>query len=409
MKQLLIVLTTVFLFSFVYASGGEGRLRANTTPVNGAHQAIVGDALAVRTPVSRIVYQRNQNNHARVPVAGTYSGRVKAVQARLVPRVAGQGVPTKWTTISRSPDKGGFSGYIDGEGGWYNLEIRFRTGLLGRWQLAGGVERVGIGEVFVVVGHSVAHGGEINLEGATDDRVSTVKLDSKQKRFDSLYLSTGDPQYLPDPQFSHAGSGVAHAPFGHGSYFWSKFGELVVQKENVPVLIFNAAFGGTSLEHWAKSAHGVRFEHGFVRSAIRMPYINLRNALTKYISLTGIRALLADQGQNDAGEKNAEKIVENYRIFVDQARQDLHYPELAVVVNRQSPGADYPAVRIAQERMIREPNYFAGPDYDLLEKEDRYDGIHLSESGLRKVAPMWAEALTPAFFSESRPWQPHTR
>lgn len=323
-----------------------------------------------------------------------------------MPRVTGQGVATKWTAISLLPGRKGFSGYLKGEGGWYRLEIRYKTGRLSRWRPGGGVDRVGIGEVFVVVGHSVAQGGDINLEGASDDRVNTIRLNSKEKRFDSLYLSTGDPQYLPEPKFSHAGNGIAHAPFGHGPYFWSKFGERLVQKENVPVLIFNAAFGGTSLEHWAKSARGLQFEHGFVRSAIRMPYINLRNALTKYVTITGIRALLSDQGQNDAGEKNAATIEANYRVFVEQARHDLGYPELAVVINRQSPGVNYPAVRTAQERMLKEPNYFTGPDYDRLSVEDRYDGIHLSESGMRKAAVMWAEALTPAFFRNSRPWQP---
>lgn len=406
MKYLLIALVAVFPLAFLSAADNTTNSSPDI-PLGGAlGPSPADDAITLSKPVSRIVYQRDRHNRARVPVAGTCPTKARVVQARLVPRVAGQGIPTKWATISLSPDKGSFSGYIEGEGGWYRLDIRYKTGWFSRWQQGSGVDRVGIGEVFVVVGHSVAQGGDINLEGAADDRVSTVRLYSKQKRFDSLYLSTGDPQYLPEPQFSHAGDSVAHAPFGHGSYFWSKFGELLVKKENVPVLIFNAGFGGTSLEHWAKSAHGIQFEHGFVRSAIRMPYINLRNALTKYITITGIRALLADQGQNDAGEKDAAKIEEHYRIFVEQARQDLQYPELAVVVNRQSPGAAYPAVRIAQERMIPKPNYFVGPDYDFLVTEDRYDGIHLSESGMRKAAVMWAEALTPEFFRESRPWQP---
>lgn len=360
------------------------------------------DSIVVTMPVSRIVYQR-QHNQALIPVSGNCPANARAVQARLVPRVIGQGKSTKWITIDKDPVEGHFAGTINGKGGWYNLELRaFAADTV----IASGlVERVGIGEVFIVVGHSVAQGGGINLEGATDDRVSTIALDEKLKVFDSLYLRTGDSKYLPDPVFVQATTSITPAPFGHGSYFWSKFGDLLAKKENVPVLIYNAGFGGTSLEHWAKSSQNIQFEHGFVKSGIRMPYINLYNTLKKYIPLTGVRALLADQGQNDGGEKDPEKIFTNYQTFVQQARKDLNDPSLAVVVNRQAP-VNSLQVRTAQEKMIKEPFCFAGPDYDTFLKEDRYDGIHLSAAGAAKAAVRWADALDRQFFRKAIPWQP---
>lgn len=357
--------------------------------------------LELISPRTRIVFQRNSQNRGAVRVAGRAKKEVERVEARLVARVTGQGTTTGWTALPMEASGNTFSGRIEGPGGWYDLEVR-------SWQ-AGEitdvvrVERVGIGEVFLIVGHSVAQGGAINIDGAYDDRVNTVRLDEKEERFDQMYLTTGDPAYLPEPVFVHAGTGVAHAPFGHSNYFWSKFGEYVAQKENVPVLLFNAAFGGTSLEHWAKSSQGVQFEHGFVRSAIRMPYINVLNAFRKYIHLTGVRALLADQGANDAGQKDPDVIFQYYRTFLDQARKDLGYSRLALVVNRQS---QTPAVRQAQERMIREKDCFPGPDYDLLSPADRYDGLHLSEAGLFHAARLWANALDPAFYRRSQPWIP---
>ncbi len=182
---------------------------------------------------------------------------------------------------------------------------------------------------------------------------------------------------------------------------------MLQKKNNIPVLIYNAAFGGTSLEHWSKSSQNIQFEHGFVRSKIRMPYINLFNTLKKYIPVTGIRALLADQGQNDNGRKSEDSVLTDYKIFMQQARADLGYDQLTVVVNRQTP-SNALWIRNVQERMLKEPHTFKGPDYDKdLLKEDKYDGIRLSKSGLEKAAILWSDALTPNSFLQLNHGSPH--
>ncbi len=244
------------------------------------------------------------------------------------------------------------------------------------------VPRVGVGEVFIVVGHSVAQGGDLNLPGSNDDRVNTVALDQNQAGQIQEYERTGSPQFLPQLTGSPFVSDVKLAPFGHGTYFWARFGELMARKEDVPILIFNAAFGGTSLIPWAKSAQGEAFEHSFVKSALRMPYINLFNTLRYYVNITGVRAILADQGQNDADEVDPNVVAMNYRAWVAQARRDLGYARLAVVVTRQTPYPKRTNIRKAQEQVIREvADCFAGPDYDRLPIHGRYDRIHLSPSG----------------------------
>ena len=362
------------------------------------------DSLKIVSPVTRIVYQRDLNNSAVVLIKGICPANSTSIEARLVARSKGQGSSTKWTTIDNKTNGGDFSGTITAQAGWYDLEVcaKNKNKKLAQTKL----ERVGIGEVFVIVGHSVAQGGEINLEGAADDRVNTIAVNEKFDEFENFYLKTGDMKYLPDPVFVHASTNIAPAPFGHNTYFWSKFADNVAKKNNIPVLIYNAAFGGTSLEHWSKSSQNIQFEHGFVRSKIRMPYINLYNTLKKYIPLTGIRALLADQGQNDSGRKNEDSVLIDYKIFMQQARTDLGYNQLTVVVNRQTP-SNALWIRNVQERMLKEPNTFKGPDYDKdLEKEDKYDGIHLSKSGLEKASVLWADALTPEFFSIVKPWLP---
>lgn len=366
-----------------------------------------GPGVRLKVPcTSRIVYQRGQDNRARIPIEGSCSTAATAVQARLRARVEGQGISTDWVVVDATPSNGSFRGTIEGTGGWYDLEVR----VVGDHQTPGSIvlERVGIGEVFIAVGHSVAAGQDINLDGASDDRVSTVPIQEKGNLYQQ-YILTGDIMQLPLPGFVHFDSNVQPAPFGHGTYFWARFSELVAKRENVPVLFYNAAFGGTSLEHWAKSAQGIRFEHSFVRSGIRMPYINLHNALTYYIPLTGLRAILADQGQNDWPENDANKVYDYYCTFVQQARSDLGDPSLAVVVNRQTPFLRCTQIRQAQERMIAVPNCFPGPDYDLLAREDRPDEIHLGASGAAKAAEMWATAVSGEFLRKAIPWTPFAK
>jgi hypothetical protein len=138
-----------------------------------------------------------------------------------------------------------------------------------------------------------------------------------------------------------------------------------------------------------------------------MPYVRLEHALAKYCAVTGLRAILADQGQNDWPEKDEAKVFANYKAWIDQARKGRGLNRLAVVINRQSPPGGSGHIRRVQERMIAEhPDCFPGPDYDTLAKEDTTDRIHLSESGAKKAARLWADALDATFFRATVPWQP---
>ena len=357
--------------------------------------------LSITSPANRLVYQRNQAGNAEISVAGSCAWPGAAVEARIVDAVTAKA--GKWTALGLVQPDFSYRAKLTVPAGWYTLEVRARGNAN---SAIATVERVGVGEVFVVVGHSVAHGGAINLPGAEDDRVSTIALPAGDMESQRRYKFMGDVRLLPDAVGRHFDYDVQPAPAGHGTYFWAAFAEHVVKNQNVPVLLLNAAFGGTSLEHWAKSARGQQFEHPFVTSSIRMPYVRLEHALTKYCAVTGLRAILADQGQNDWPEKDEDKIVANYKTWIEQARKDAGFPELAVVVNRQSPPDGFGQIRRVQERIIKEhPHCFPGADYDTLGKEDTVDKVHLSESGARKAARLWADALNAAFFEAAMPMQ----
>jgi len=376
---------------------------AAPAPHSAAPDAESDQALILTAPVHRLVYQRGIDGTGMLPVRGNGAWPGAEVEARLTDVKSGK-IIQPWKQIGTVRADGSFDGWLRAKAGWYRLDVRAKTK---HGQAIATVERVGIGEVFIVVGHSVAHGGRTNLAGATDDRVNTIAWPTNSDAARKDYERTAGLQFLPPLIGTQFINDIVPGPFGHGTYFWAQFAERVAQSQDVPVLLLNAAFGGTSLEHWAKSARGDRFEHSFVKSPIRMPYINLHHALRQCAAITGVRAILADQGQNDWPEPDADKVFKNYLAFVKQARTDLGFPELAVVVNRATPPGNKPAIRRAQERMIDEvPHCFAGPDYDTLAKADRYDGVHLSESGMARAAQLWAECLTPTFFQQAVPFQP---
>lgn len=368
-----------------------------------APDAAAGPDLVLTSPAHRLIYQRGFDGTGLIPIAGSSLSPGVALEARLETVNAAATAPT-WQPLGTADATGRFRRTLRAPAGWYRLEVRVQ----GRPSARATVERVGVGEVFIVVGHSVAHGGDTNLAGATDDRVNTIAWPADAIARRREYERTADPALLPPLAGTQFADEVVPAPFGHGTYFWADFAERIAQREDVPVLLLNAAFGGTSLEHWARSARGEAFDHSFVRATLRMPYINLHHALRRYAAHTGVRALLADQGQNDWPEPDAGKVFANYLAFVNQARSDLGCDELAVVVNRQTPPGGRTQIRAAQERMLRDVPYtFPGPDYDTLAPADRYDGIHLSYHGLSRAAQLWAEALSPDFFKQAHPCLPH--
>ena len=368
-------------------------------PTEGAK---AGMKLSVVSPADRLVFQRDLSGKASVPVAGTCAWAGAKVEARTIDIATSRS--GDWIPVATVGADLVYRGNLTVAAGWYSLEVRARSEGLSAVAV---VDRVGVGEVFVVVGHSVAHGGAIDLPGAQDDRVSTIALPSGDMGSRWKYKATGDPRYLPDVVGSHFSTGIQPAPAGNGTYFWAAFAEQIAKTRQVPVLVLNAAFGGSSLEHWARSARGEPFAHPFIDSSLGMPYLRLEHALTRYCAVTGLRAILSDQGQNDWPEKDEPKLFANYRAWIDRARKDTGFPDLAVVVNRRSPPGDAAQIRRVQERVIREvPRCVAGPDYDTLGVGDTVDKIHLSEAGARKAARLWADALDAEFFKAVVPMPP---
>lgn len=366
--------------------------------------------MQITTPINRQIVQRSIYNSANVSIAGTYENAPAKIRCRFVPIREGQGTATGWQDVSFSG--GTFNAMVLVRGGWYSIEVEALTSY-GVAEAKTQVGRFGVGEVFVVVGHSIAQGSLFTIDGTADDRVNTIPLVVPVEQ--TKHVRTGLLADMPPIVFGQFGTGVSPAPFGPNCYFWSKFGEYIAVKQNVPVMIFQTAFGGTSLEHWSRSSQGDPFPLFSVNPNIRMPYINLKNTLLAYVAVTGLRSLLIDHGQNDQIETDEDKIFQYYQTFVNQARADVGHLSMAAVINRQTPyltidagykGGTPPLHRIrrVQERMAASPYCFAGPDMDTgIALNERSDYSHFNELGMAKAAVLWSNALTPAFFRYSEP------
>ncbi|GAB4024354.1 sialate O-acetylesterase [Spirosoma koreense] len=364
-------------------------------------------------PVSRQIVQRDNRNQATVQVAGSFGQPLDAVEARVIARANGQGVNTDWVTIQANPTNGQFNGTMVVKGGWYTVQVRGRSG--GNVVATDEVDRFGVGEVFAIIGHSNAQGsgcyvngqdGCPTLPGASDDRVNVIAEDQNSSSFQQYLTNsdsqnTADSKYLPGLTFSQLTLTSGMAPFAKMPWLWGPMGDALVARINVPVLLYNAGFGGTNMQQTYWAAYNIPFQHSFVRYDLRQPYANLRNLMNLYVPTTGIRAVLVQHGENDR-ENPTDSTLKYYRKVIDKTRLEFNKPNLAFIISISSfylyPNQN---VRSAQFQTINPAyNAFQGPDLDNISSTaDRPDGAHYSQSGQTKAGQMWANSIVDSYLT----------
>lgn len=257
-------------------------------------------------------------------------------------------------------------------GGWYRLECRCRVD--DNVLAIGGIEPIGVGEVFIVAGQSYA-------TNCNDERLTVADVQQRVVAFDS---ATQTWAVANDPQPVFDGS--------DGGSIWPPLGDALAKEFGVPVGFANVAIGGSSSAQWLPEG----------------------NMLPRLISagktLGNFRAVLWQQGESDVIAKNTtEGYVANIRTIRDTAAKawgdsppwllakSTHHP--TVYNDPEGEGR----IRAGIDELSKHPAFLAGPDTDTLTGDNRGDinsRRHFTGIGQRRAAEMWLasirqELLTP--------------
>lgn len=351
--------------------------------------------ISISFPTERAVFQRNQNNKGFIQISGSYQPILTRVEARVIPINGGQETP--WTTISTNPTGGNFIGKLEVTGGWYRLEVR---GLFNeRVEGITTINRVGVGEVFLISGQSNARGviGKTAHPINQDDRVSCI-----------TNFFANDTDTPPFPTFAQLkDENTFYAPEGYGSWYWGELGAKLATRLNVPILFINTAWEGLAIDAWRESLLGGTAPNPFsgLRAKPGYPYNSTRYALNYYHHLLGIRAILWSQGESDTFiNKSAQEYANDLKLVISETRKSSA-KNIAWVVSRTSKVGNRTSPDVIQGQNITistTQNVFPGPNLDQI--EDRYDGTHFNTVGLNKAADEWSIFLNDAFFNSSIPF-----
>lgn len=390
--------------------------------------------LTVTFPSDRVVFQRNNLNNATVYIGGYFTDCMDQVEARFVPIKSnpdkpelGQPVPSDggWVIIQNTATCANFSGSMNVSGGWYRLEVRgIRAG---KEPVVGLVQHVGVGEVFLVAGQSNATGGDTNPTGpgAVEDAVSSVDFRNMNNDAYSNFQ-------LPCPEYVHLDQYTKTAPFGNYAWCWGSFGDKLVEKLNVPVMIFNAGWSATGIENWKQSipVNGITTAWFGADYPAGLPFGHLRIALNNYIAQLGIRAVLWHQGETDnLVGTSEEKYKDDLRSIIQESRDLSGKPNLPWIVARasrytyQASNETAPSSHTADQIIAgqndvigigthgNDPNYklekvFEGPETDSYwDSRYRSDQVHFVGDGLLFLAQLWVDRVTDDFRNNSEPYQ----
>lgn len=348
--------------------------------------SLVQGQISIGYPFQNQIFQRNNQNVAQIPVVGTFGTIGDQIQVSAIPVQEGQGQAIPWRNLDSGIKNGIYSGNIQVSGGFYNLRTRIvRNGTV----LSESTPvTFGVGEVFVFAGQSNAEGNiayrgaEI---GAKDPRVMAINYTDVQMIEDNLPY-----EFTPLTDFHAIG------PYNPVPWIWAKMADKIVAEENVPVLLFGGALGGSPSSFWSRSANGedLRSLSPILVRFAGSPYQIVKRIFTNYITHTGARALLWQQGESDANTPS-QQYYENVKTVMDRLHVDFGQ-NISWIVARSSrtPNVHFNVIE-AQNRLISDlPSVFEGPNTDnFFGVGNRVDGIHFWLDGITRVGEAWANTM----------------
>ena len=270
------------------------------------------------------IFQR-QNQRADIIVSGTYTGRIEAIEARVVESsTLEERVP--WTVIDTSPQNGIFVGVLAGvpQGGWYHLQVRCRNDHAVE---ANGQNKWGVGMLIACLGQS-------NMKEWFYTGVE-LKADSLLRKFSENGWSK---------MGTKGNAAIA-------------FGNRLISRLGIPVGLLDYSVNGSGLRKEAD--WGTGYWEDTTPGSIYSRFV-------AGVSEAGgvLESVIWIQGEADAarGTVSADEYADSLQHFVTaQVRADIvngsdrpHLPFLVVMMIKRPGGRDEPhqAIRNAQKQVV---------------------------------------------------------
>lgn len=372
--------------------------------------------ISITFPMENAVFQRNLSNNATINIAGTYTSTITSAEAKLTNLINNQVI--NWTTFTTNINGGIFHGSISNiPGGWYILEVRGK--LDGNIVGTSTLNRVGVGEVFLIAGQSNAQGleGDQGEAGSTDEKVLSHNeltwYDTQNNQ-----CSQKVPNYPSFSQIvSSGGTRSAISKTGYNPWSYGKLGDLLINKLGVPVVFFNAGAISTTSLNWKESSDGSPTSNVYSNTqycnAVGVPYSNLKKIINYYASTFGVRAVLWHQGETDNfANVSTSDYISNINYIINKSRETLGgtipwvISKASVFDKNANGGAGNASNNIinAQNSLVNSVNkIYPGPSTDDLLGGYRSDEVHFYGAGLIELANRWDGALSIDFFNDATP------
>jgi len=325
--------------------------------------------ITINQPKERAIIQRNTNNLASVEVSGSYTETLDELKARLVVMDGyTSGNTTDWFLLATNDNTGSYSGVITDvpAGGWYQIELQGNTN--GVITHSATLEKIGIGDIYVIAGQSNSADYGEDSYTLVDDRVCVRES-----------LATQTWRLATSP-FPTAG--------GSGGTPWNYLGDMLTSELDIPIGFMSIGIGGSSLEKWLDPAY----------------FSNRLKAAVQSFPSNGFKAVLWHQGEaNTVLGTNCDTYASNFLTLVQNTRTNAGW-DVPFYISEASYA---PAFRLSRETPVLagqrlaahlDPLIFLGPTTNEFHLENAdggklVDSIHFNAAGLEDHAGQWRDIL----------------
>ncbi|MBP9601836.1 MAG: T9SS type A sorting domain-containing protein [Lutibacter sp.] len=327
------------------------------------------------------IIQRDNAGKAAIFIEGTYTGNATGIEARW-------NNDNVWTPLTMNSNANSFSGTLTSQSqGQGTLEVRFTNNTA----IISSLEKVGIGDIYVIAGQSNASGRGNSLNSYSHPSLFATMYGNNYK-WSNLTDPTDDPTGQVDEASSDAGR-AAGSP-------WPLVATTIMAEGNIPVSFIPTARNGASILEWKPST-------------IPGDVTTLYGGMYNRIMAAGgkIKAVLYYQGENESNNNSG----------VSQATYEQRLNELANAIASDFGGAKIMVgqvgysnrtgldnVRGAQVSVANtNSNVLLGPATYDINLSIGGDGLHFkTDVHMQEFARRWSFAINKEFYGGTNGYGP---